>query len=86
MENDESAPLGSRCHFLRRLRRSADDRVRLCRRRAGVIPMLYHDGLPRIDQAMARITTCPALRKGFAAQMPGDSAPADAKAKADPVP
>src|SRR3954454_15526199 len=35
---------------------------------------------------MARVTTRPALGKGFAAQMPGDSAPADAKAKADPVP
>src|SRR4051812_25185782 len=48
--------------------------------------MLDHDGPPRIDPAAARITTRPALRKGFVAQAPGDGAPADAEAKDDPVP
>src|SRR3954451_9442592 len=48
--------------------------------------MLDHDGPPRINPAAARITTRPALRKGFAAQVPGDGAPADAEAKGDPVP
>src|SRR4051812_50159719 len=48
--------------------------------------MLDHDGPPRIDPAAARITTRPALRKGFAAQVSGDGAPADAETKGDPVP
>src|SRR3954469_12933525 len=48
--------------------------------------MLDHDGPPRIDPAAARITTRPALRKGLAAQVPGDGAPADAEAKGNPVP
>src|ERR1700759_4601596 len=51
-----------------------------------LIPMLHHDGLPRINPAVARITTHPALGKGFAAQMSADSALADAEAKADPLP
>src|SRR4051794_41928210 len=48
--------------------------------------MLDHDGPPRLDPAAARITTRPAFRKGFAAQMPGDGAPADAEAKGDLAP
>src|SRR4051794_11562454 len=48
--------------------------------------MLDQDGPPRIDPAAARITTRPALRKGFAAQVPGDGASANAEAKGDPIP
>src|SRR4051794_41933997 len=47
--------------------------------------MLHHDGLPRIELAMARITARPALGKDFAAQMPVDGTPTDAEARADPV-
>ena len=48
--------------------------------------MLQHDGPPRIEPAVARVTARPAFGKDFAAQTAVDGAPADAEVEPDPLP
>src|SRR4051794_41866162 len=48
--------------------------------------MLQHNGPPRIEPAVARITTRPAFGKDFAAQTAVDGAPAEAELGPDPFP